>query len=121
MKVAVPINGDRIAPRFSLAKEILVAELRGRRATGIEKVDITHLHPMEVPDFLASKGITKIIAGGVDWYQQEIFKLRNIDVTWGIMGNVNEVLAFYLRKGLHLGMGPCPPQRKRRRFRGFQF
>ncbi|MBW2038174.1 MAG: hypothetical protein JRI46_01035 [Deltaproteobacteria bacterium] len=121
MKVAIPINGDRIAPRLSLAKEIMVAELQGRRKIGIEKVDITHLHPMEVPDFLASKGVTKVIAGGVDWYQQEIFRLHHIDVTWGIMGNVDEVLAFYLSKGLQLGMGPCPPRRRRRRFRGFHF
>jgi hypothetical protein len=35
------------------------------------------------------------------------------------MGDVDEVLAFYLRKGLRDGMGPCPP-RRRRRFRGLR-
>ncbi len=121
MKVAIPINGDRIAPRMSLAKEVIVVNLQGKGEIEREEVDISHLHPIEVPDFLASKGVTKVIAGGVDWHLQEIFKLHNIDVTWGIIGNVDEVLTFYQQKGLQLGMGPCPPRRRRRRFRGFHF
>ncbi|RLB08234.1 MAG: hypothetical protein DRG50_00420 [Deltaproteobacteria bacterium] len=121
MKVAIPINGDRIAPRLSLAKEVVVAELKGRREVGRERLNISGLYPMEIPDFLASKGVTKVIAAGVDWYLQEIFRLHNIDVTWGIMGNVDEVLNFYLTEGLQMGMGLCPPRRSRRRFRGFHF
>jgi len=118
MKVAIPLNGDRIAPRLPLAKEVIIVELQGKREMGREKVNISLLNPMEIPDFLASQGVTKVIAGGVDWHLQEMLRLNNIDVIWGIMGNVDEVLAFYLKKGLQDGMGPCPPPRRRRRFRG---
>ncbi len=117
MKVAIPINGDRIAPRLPLAKEVCIVELLGKREMGRDKVDISLLHPMEIPDFLASQGVTKVIAGGVNWHLQEMLRVHNIEVIWGIMGDVDEVLAFYLRKGLQDGMGPCPP-RRRRRFRG---
>jgi predicted Fe-Mo cluster-binding NifX family protein len=118
MKIAIPINGGRIAPRLPLAKEVIIVELQGKRELGREKVDISLLHPMEIPDFLASAGVTKVIAGGVRWHLQEMLRIHNIDVIWGIMGAVDEVLDFYLKKGLQDGMGPCPPPRRRRRFRG---
>jgi predicted Fe-Mo cluster-binding NifX family protein len=118
MKIAIPINGGRIAPRLPLAKELIIVELQEKREMGREKVDISLLHPLEIPDFLASQGVTKVIAGGVTWHLQEALRLNNINVIWGIMGDVDEVLAFYLKKGLQDGMGPCPPMRRRRRFRG---
>jgi predicted Fe-Mo cluster-binding NifX family protein len=118
MKIAIPINGDRIAPRLPLAKEVIIVELQGKREMGREKVDISLLHPLEIPDFLASQGVTKVIAGGVNWHLQEALRMNNINVIWGIMGDVDEVLAFYLKKGLQDGMGPCPPMRRRRRFHG---
>jgi predicted Fe-Mo cluster-binding NifX family protein len=120
MKVAIPIHENRIAPRLPLAKEVIIVEVRGNREMGREKVNVSLLHPMEIPDFLASQGVTKVIAGGVDWHLQEMLRVHNIDVIWGIMGAVDEVLAFYLKKGLQDGMGPCPP-RRRQRFRGFHF
>jgi predicted Fe-Mo cluster-binding NifX family protein len=119
MKVAIPINNDRVAPRLPLAKEVCIIELRGKKEMGREKVNISLLHSMEIPDFLAAQGVTKVIAGGVDWHLQEMLRVHNIEVIWGIMGDVDEVLAFYLRKGLRDGMGPCPP-RRRRRFRGLR-
>lgn len=119
MKVAIPINKDRVAPRLPLAKEVCIVELRGKKEIGREMVNISLLHPMEIPDFLASQGVTKVIAGGVNWHLQEMLRVHNIDVIWGIMGDVDEVLAFYLKKGLQDGMGPCPP-RRRRRFRGLR-
>lgn len=120
MKVAIPINNDRVAPRLPLAKEVCIIELQGKKEIGREKVNISLLHPMEIPDFLASQGVTKVIAGGVNWHLQEILRVHNIDVIWGIMGAVDQVLEFYLKKGLVDGMGPCPPPNRgrRRRFRG---
>jgi predicted Fe-Mo cluster-binding NifX family protein len=118
MKIAIPTNGGRIAPRLPLAKEVVIVELQGKREVGREKVDISLLHSLEIPDFLATQGVTKVIAGGVTRHLQEMLRIHNIDVIWGIMGAVDEVLEFYLKKGLQDGMGPCPPMRRRRRFRG---
>ena len=121
MKVAIPINNDRVAPRLPLAKEVIIVELQGKRELGRDRVNISLLHPMEIPDFLASQGVTKVIAGGVNWHLQEMLRVHNIEVIWGIMGAVDEVLGFFLKKGLQDGMGPCPPSGRwrRRRFRGF--
>lgn len=121
MKVAIPINNDRVAPRLPLAKEVIIVELQGKREMRRDKVNISLLHLMEIPDFLASQGVTKVIAGGVNWHLQEMLRVYNIDVIWGIMGDVDEVLAFFLKKGLQDGMGPCPPpgRWRKRRFRGF--
>ena len=120
MKVAIPINNDRVAPRLPLAKEVIIVDLQGKKEMGRYKVNIALLHPMEIPDFLASQGVTKVIAGGVNWHLQEMLRVHNIEVIWGIMGDVDEVLAFFLKKGLQDGMGPCPPSDRwrRRRFRG---
>ena len=122
MKVAIPINNDRVAPRLPLAKEVIIVEFQGKKEMWRDKVNISLLHPMEIPDFMASQGVTKVIAGGVNWHLQEMLRVHNIEVIWGIMGDVDEVLAFFLKKGLQDGMGPCPPSGRwrRRRFRGLQ-
>jgi len=120
MKVAIPIHGERIAPRLPLAKEVIIVELQGKREMGREKVNISLLHPMEIPDFLASQGVTRVIAGGVDWHLQEMLRMYGIEVIWGIIGDVDNVLDLYLSNKLRLGMGPCPPMRRRRRFRGLR-
>ena len=109
MKVAIPIHNDRVAPRLPLAKEVIIVELQGKREMGRDTVNISLLHPMEIPDFLASQGVTKVIAGGVNWHLQEMLRVYNIEVIWGIMGDVDELLALFLKKGLQDGMGPCPP------------
>ena len=121
MKVAIPINNERVAPRLPLAKEVIIVELQGKKETGRDTVNISLLHPMEIPDFLASLGVTKVIAGGVNWHLQEMLRVYNIEIIWGIMGDVDEVLALFLKKGLQDGMGPCPPSGRwrRRRLRGF--
>lgn len=119
MKVAIPINGDRIAPRLPLAKEVIIVEVRGGREIQREKVDISLLHPVEIADFFVSQGVTRVIAGGVDWYLLEMLRMHNIEVTWGIIGDVDDVLDLYQKNRLQLGMGPCPPRRGRRRLRGF--
>lgn len=119
MKVAIPINGERIAPRLPLAKEVIIVELRGKREMGRDKVNISLLHALEIPDFLASQGVTQVIAGGVDGHLLEMLRMHNIEVTWGIIGDVDDVLDLYLSNRLRLGMGPCPPRRGRRRLRRY--
>lgn len=103
-----------------MAKQVMIVELRGKTEVRRETVNVAHLHPMQLPDFLGSQGVSTVIAGGVDRYLQELLRLRNIEVIWGINGNVDEVMAVHLRNGLQLGMGLCPPPRgrRRRRFRG---
>ncbi|RLA78954.1 MAG: hypothetical protein DRG36_05595 [Deltaproteobacteria bacterium] len=115
MKIAIPLYGERVAPRVGFAKEVMVVTLRGKRVEGREVVDISHIPPFQLPAYLASLGVTKLITGGVDGFLGRIFKAHNIDVIWGIIGKADDVLDFYLHGGLRAGMGPCPPRRRRRR------
>ena len=118
MKVAIPLRGERVAPRVAFAEEVLIVTLKGGREIEREVLEVSHLHPSQLPALLASKGVTKLIAGGVDLLLQRIFLAHRIEVIWGVIGRADEVLAFYLRYGIPLGMGPCPPRGRRRRRRG---
>jgi predicted Fe-Mo cluster-binding NifX family protein len=119
MRVAIPLYGERVAPRLAFAHHIMIVELRAGHERYRDVYTTSHLHPMQIPDFLAGQGVTKLIAGGVNRYLQELCRLQHIDVIWGINGKVDEVLMWYLKNGLRLGMGSCPPpRRKRRRVRG---
>ena len=115
VKVAIPLYRDRVAPRLGFAREALVVTFRGEKEEKREIVDLSAVPPLEVPRLLAEKGVTVLIAGGVEGPLASMLRAHRIEVIWGIIGEVEDVLALYRSDGLRTGMGPC---RRRRRSGG---
>lgn len=93
MKVAVPLFGEDVSPRFGCSAHILIATIdeSGIHAEGIR--DITGLATWQLPEFLASLDVTKVICGGMHWRFQEEMQRRGIDVIWGVIGPAADALA----------------------------
>ena len=117
MKVAVPLNMTRVAPRLWYARTFLVMHFEAGRKIREERIDVHNLHPMQIPDALAERGVTTVIAAGVDFHLLQLFTLKGIRVVWGIHGEVEDVINLYRRNGLRPGMGLCPAGRNRHRRR----
>lgn len=98
---------------MAFAKEVLIATIRGGEVLERERMDLSALSPLEIPKVLAERGVTVLIGGGIEPPLGRMLRAHNIEVIWGIIGEVDEVLPLYLRKGLRVGMGPCGRRRKR--------
>ena len=112
MKVAIPLYRGRIAPRLAFAKEVLIVTVRRGKVWEREQIDLSAFSPLEIPKVLAERGVTVLIGGGVEPPLGKMLRAHNIEVIWGIIGEVDEVLPLYLSKGLRVGMGPCQRGRK---------
>jgi len=117
MKVAIPLYGNRVSPRFGYTRDFLIVELDGKKEIDrrILTMEISYLARMA--DRLAREGVSLVLSGGMNPYFQEQFRSRNIGVIWGLMGEADDVLATYLDGQVFSGMGPCRRRGRRREMR----
>ncbi len=122
MKLAIMLYGTRVSPRFGYSQEILIAELSGLQTIRRKTLETGKYYPEQVPELLSKEGVEVVISGGMNQHFQNLFRLRGIEVIWGIIGEADDVLATFSSGELTPGMGRCPEGRKRRRrqkgFRG---
>lgn len=117
MKVAIPLYGSRVSPRFGYTRDFLIVELEGKKEIDRKALTMEINHPARMADRLAKEGVSVILSGGMNPHFQEQFRLRNIAVIWGLIGDADDVLATYLDDQVFSGMGPCPRRGRRRRMR----
>ena len=117
MKVAIPLYGNRVSPRFGYTRDFLIAELEGKKEIDRKILTMDIDHPGRMADRLAKEGVTLILSGGMNPYFQEQFRFRNIAVIWGLIGEAEDVLAMYMDGQVFSGMGPCPGKGRRRHMR----
>ena len=117
MKVAIPLYGSRVSPRFGYTRDFLIVELEGKKEIDRKTLTMEINHPARMADRLAKEGVSVILSGGMNPHFQEQFRLRNIAVIWGLIGDADDVLATYLDDQVFSGMGPCPRRGRRRRMR----
>ncbi len=117
MKVAIPLYGNRVSPRFGYTRDFLIVELEGAKEIDRKILTMEIDHPGRMADRFAREGVSLILSGGMNPYFQEQFRLRNIAVIWGLIGEADDVLATYLDGQVFSGMGPCPVKGRRRHMR----
>jgi predicted Fe-Mo cluster-binding NifX family protein len=99
--IAVCSFRDRVCPRFDLTNEMLIFDRKRVEKEPIEKVDVSHVSPNKILNILREKDVRIVISGGM-------FRRNNIDVIWGVAGEVNEVVEAYMKGSLYPGIGPLP-------------
>ena len=98
MRVAVPIFGEDVSPRFGCSTDLLLATVDADGIQGQEIRKIGGLAPWEVLELLAAAGVTKVICGGVHWRWQAEMERRGVEVIWGVIGPAADALVA-LRNG----------------------
>ena len=117
MRLAIPLYGSRVSPRFGYTRDFLIVELEGKKEIDRKALTMEVNHPARMADRLANEGVSVILSGGMNRHFQEQFRMRNIAVIWGLIGDADDVLATYLDGQVFSGMGPCPGRGRRRRMR----
>ena len=122
MKVAIMLYGTRVSPRFGYSQGVMVVEVSGHREIRRKTLETASYYPEQIPVVLTKEGVEVVISGGMNKHFQNLFRLRGIEVIWGIIGEADEVLQVFKSGQLTPGMGCCPeerrPRRRQRRFRG---
>ena len=117
MKVAIPLYEKRVSPRFGYTRDFLIVEVEGNKEVSRRTLVVEMHHSARIADLLAREGVGLILSGGMDPWFQEQFRLRNIGVIWGLIGEADDVLAHYLEGQVFSGMGHCPARGRRCRTR----
>jgi predicted Fe-Mo cluster-binding NifX family protein len=104
-KIAICSFRDRVCPRFDLTHEMLVFNGKYPQKEPIEKVDVSHASPQRILNMLVKSKIRVVISGGIQERFHEMFRRNNIEVIWGVAGEVDDVIEAYTKGALHPGIG----------------
>jgi predicted Fe-Mo cluster-binding NifX family protein len=114
MKIAIPLFGNRISPRFDFSPEMWIITIEGKEVMDQERLSMGNLNLPQRLDHLAARGVDKVICGGIDGFSVNQLGNRGIDVVQDVIGEAQ--LAFDLFMKGRLRPGFCC---ERRRGRGF--
>ena len=114
MKIAIPLFGNRISPRFDFSPEMWIIDVEGGKVVGQEKLPTANLNLPQRLEQIASNGVDKVICGGIDAFCQNQLGNRGIDVVQDVMGEAEIVFDLFMRGRLRPGL--CCEGRGRRRF-----
>ena len=115
MKVAMALFKDRISPRFDVCPEIRIIELNNGKVINQENWPMESFNLQKRLDQLASKGVHKIICGGIDSFCMDHLGNMGIDVIHNVAGEAGEVLNLFIRGVLRPGFY-CNGKRERSQF-----
>ncbi len=118
MKIAIPIFGDRISPRFDFSPEIWVIEVEKGRVVRKEKLSTANLNLPQRLDQITSYGVDKVICGGIDGLSRNRLGSRGIDVVQDVIGDAEIVFDLFMRGRLRPGF--CCERRGGRGFCGWK-
>ena len=107
-KIVICSFRDRVCPRFDLTHEMLIFDGRRAQTEPIEKIDVSHVSPERILNILMEREVKVVISGGIQERFQEMFLRNDIDVIWGVAGDVGDVVEAYTKGALHPGIGPLP-------------
>ena len=109
-EIAVCTFENRVCCRFDLSREILIYDNQAPEKGPVEKMDVSSLSPVESLNILAGKEVRVVIVGGIQERYQAMFHRCHIEVMWGVIGEVDDVIRAYMRGALYPGIGRVPGQ-----------
>ncbi len=105
---AVPTINGKLCQHFGHSEQFAVVETEDQKIVNIEFFTPPVHQPGTYPRFLAEKGVSTIISGGMGGKAKDIFTQNNIEVFMGIDSDKPEVLVEkYLADQLQDGDNLC--------------
>jgi predicted Fe-Mo cluster-binding NifX family protein len=96
MKVAIPLYGDCVSPKFGAAPEVLIIVSQGRTIGSTLKFDFSNLSLTEKRLKLIAFGVNTIICDAIDENTLEWLENRGIQVINNVTGEAIESFKNYM-------------------------
>jgi ATP-binding protein involved in chromosome partitioning len=110
MKYAVPVSGGMVSPHFGHCEQFALIDVDEAKKQILKKelVNSPGHEPGLLPQWLAERGVSLVIAGGMGSRAQGLFQQNRIGVITGIMENDPEkAVLSYLNDVLATGANIC--------------
>ncbi len=106
--IAVPTSNDCLCQHFGHCEKFAIFQVENKKITGESYVTPPPHEPGVLPAWLASQGVTHIIAGGMGQKAISLFNQQNIQVFTGVEERPAKILAEdFLNDKLIAGVNAC--------------
>ena len=107
-KIAIPMADGKLCPHFGHCQYFVVATIENSQITDIqEQIPPTH-EPGVYPAWVASFGVTDVIAGGMGQKAIDLFNQQNINAFVGApLKGAKEIIEDFLADKLRLDANYC--------------
>jgi predicted Fe-Mo cluster-binding NifX family protein len=109
MKIAISTDGKTVSPHFGRCPSFTVMDMEDGKLKNKEVLNNPGHSPGFIPQFLADKGVSCIIAGGMGNRAAALFEQADIDVVLGVKGEIDEVIRKIIDGTLEGGESICMP------------
>jgi predicted Fe-Mo cluster-binding NifX family protein len=107
-KIAIPIENGILCPHFGHCQQFSIIETDGNKITGEHLLTPPPHEPGLLPAWLAEKGVTDVIAGGMGQKAIMIFNDQHINVFIGApIRDAKELVSEFLENKLVLTSNYC--------------
>ena len=103
MKIAIPLFGSRVSPRFGCEPEILIVDIEERKEINRRKFSTMGLGIPQQISLLSSLCVDTLICGGIDIFCLRSLSARGFQIIPGVIGEADEVLKYFLSGKLREG------------------
>jgi predicted Fe-Mo cluster-binding NifX family protein len=110
MRIAIPLTGGRLSPHFGHCERFALVEVdaAARRILHQEDVEAPPHQPGLLPSWLAQRGATVILAGGMGQRAQDLCAAQGIQVVVGApVERPEHLVAQFLAGTLRTGQNVC--------------
>jgi predicted Fe-Mo cluster-binding NifX family protein len=113
MKIAIPLFGKRISPRFDFSPEMWIIEVEKGEVVREEKLFIGNLNIPQRLEQIDSNGVDRVICGGIDGFSRNELGCRGIAVVQDVIGDAEIVFDLFMKGRLQPGLY-CDGKRRSR-------
>ncbi|MBU4311359.1 MAG: NifB/NifX family molybdenum-iron cluster-binding protein [Candidatus Omnitrophica bacterium] len=109
MRIAISTDGDFVSQHFGRCPEFTIVDIDGNELKSKQLVPNPGHQPGAIPQFLHSKGVQCIIAGGMGMRATGFFQELGIQAIVGVDGRIDDVVEQIKRGTLKGGESLCKP------------
>jgi len=99
-RLAIPLFGEEVAPRFCFADEVLIAEVVDDAVVSTQRLEMDGVAWPERLGQLAASGVSLLLCGGFNRRFRPAADSRGIRVVWGLEGRADRLIGVFCREGL---------------------
>lgn len=107
MKVAIATDGGSVSAHFGRCPSYTIVDIQDQKVVGRQEIPNPGHSPGFLPGYLAERGVTTIIAGGMGPRAQGLFADNGIETIIGVEGRVDDALERFLGGQLEAGPSLC--------------
>jgi ATP-binding protein involved in chromosome partitioning len=110
VRYAVPVTGGMVSPHFGHCEQFAFFDVdeQSKKITGKSFVASPEHQPGLLPEWLATHGVSLVIAGGMGSRAQSLFQQNRITVVTGILeSDPEKAVTSYLNGTLDTGANIC--------------